>query len=430
MDTEVLHDFGIIHLSLTRFNRVARNGGLCDSPFFNGRIVCLIFEGSTIGITSHCGITGNISNLSGYVANFTICKVQDVAGSFIQNIFRLVVNGAAFRSIGDTISSHFALHSRAITNLVGNLFGSCVGDVLGTIAQGFGSLVGDVLGIIGDGTASGAEVNILCILADTSNGGAIRYGAADERVACSIEILNDVNDVAAAYQGIFHLGGRLGGGTVLGIVGFDQLFRFVHGVVGVVGLGPVGDGGGQALGILVHNRGVSAVGDGGSYLIGFLQVVGGIGPIGNVGVGLTSNGVDGGLLVHIGELGFFFCYTAEIGSGLAIGLAHFFLSLIGQLGGSIGTGIVGNLIDDGAGSIGFHIDSFVGNLVLCSVVDVFCRQAAVAGYGRSLFATNCGCQVLANDVGHVFRSGIHQVFSRVGDGSISCAVGNITGCSI
>ena len=304
MDTEVLHDFGIIHRSLTRFNRVARNGGLCDSPFFNGRIVCLIFEGSTIGITGHCVIAGNISNLSGYVTNFSISKVQDVAGSFIQNIFRLVVNGAAFRSIGDTISSHFALHSRAITNLVGNLFGSCVGDVLGTqaavtghsssllsgnsiglvpvdrvffftsnggfqsaivifcsfashrfrqgsfngialvafhfgahiaansrlqiLANSIGHIfrrhVGNVLSIIGDGTASGAQADVFGVLADSSNGGAIRYGTADGRVACSIEALNDVNDVAAAYQGIFHLGGRLRRSTVLGSAGFDLLF--------------------------------------------------------------------------------------------------------------------------------------------------------------------------------------------------------------
>ena len=338
MDTEVLHDISIIHRSLTRFNRVARNGGLCDGPFFNGRIVVRVFKGC----------------------------------STVRRRYRRFTYG---------------------------------------IGNGFAGRVGNVLSSIGNGSASSTQADVFGTLTDTGTGVAIRYGTADH--ACC-RIFYDVDEGGTVDQGIF----RLGGGAVLGIAGFDQLFRFVHGAVGVVGLGPVSDGGGQAHGILVHNG----------------------------GVGLAGNGVDGGLLIPIGELGFFFCCAPEIGSGLAIDLAHFFFSLIGQLGGSVGAVLVGNLADNGAGSIRFYINSLVGDLVLCFVGDVFCCQAAVAGHGRGLVSAYLGIQVglvvfrdLAGDsglqfstngVGHIAGCCVHQVFSRIGDGSISCAVGNITGCSI
>ena len=134
-----------------------------------------------------------------------------------------------------------------------------------------------------------------------------------------------------------------------------QLFRFVYGVAAVVDLGSVGNGGSEASGILIHHGGIGAVGYGGSDLICFLQVVGCIGSIRNVGIGLTGNGVDGGLLATINQLGFFFGCTAEIGSSLAISLAHFLsFSLIRQLGRSIGTGIVRHfLYVIGTGSIRF-----------------------------------------------------------------------------
>ena len=307
------------------------------------------------------------------------------------------------------------------------------------LVNGFAGRVGNVLSSIGNGSASSTQADVFGTLTDTGTDVAIRYGTADH--ACC-RIFYDVDEGGTVDQGIF----RLGGGAVLGIAGFDQLFRFVHGVIGVVGLGPVSDGGCQARGILVHNGGVGAVRYRGGNLVRFLQAVGGIGPIRNVGVGLAGNGVDGGLLVPIGELGFFFCCAPEVGSGLAIGLAHFFFSLIGQLGGSVGAVLVGNLADNGAGSIGFYINSLVGDLVLCFVGDVFCRQTAVAGHGRGLvfaylgiqvglvvfrdLAGDSGLQFSTNGVGHIAGCCVHQVFSRIGDGSISCAVGNITGCSI
>ena len=372
------------------------------------------------------------------------------------------VGFVVFCHIASDSGLHFAAHSR------GQIFANRVGHI-------FRSVVGDILGLIGDRTVLSRVGDIFCRLGDASAVGAIGYGAADERAACIVQALDDVDDAVTAYQGIFRLGGRLGGSAVPGIAGFDQLFRFVYGAVGVVGLGPVSDGGGQAFGILVHNRGVGAVRYGGGNLVCLLQAVGGIGPIRNVGVGLAGNGVDGGLLVPIGELRFFFCCAPEIGSFLAIGLAHFFRDLVGQLGGSVGAGIVGDFINDGAGSIGFHIQSLVGDLVPGFVGDVFRRQAAVAGHRGGLVSAHRSAQVgfvvfryiaghsfgqgpayrmgfiaahrsgqvsahlvfhvaghivqhlAAYGIGHIAGGSVHQIFGDVGNGPLFRRIGDILG---
>ena len=174
----------------------------------------------------------------------------------------------------------------------------------------------------------------------------------------------------------------------MGIAGFDKLFRFIHRAVCVVCLCSVGDGGSKALGILVHHGGIGAVGYGGSDLICFLQVVGCIGSIRNIGIGLTCHGIDGGLLATINQLGFFFCCTAEVGSGLAISLAHCLLSLIRGLGGGIGAVIVGYFAYNGACRIGFYIQSLIRDLVLGGVADIFRGEATVAGDSGSLAAAD------------------------------------------
>ena len=183
------------------------------------------------------------------------------------------------------------------------------------------------------------------------------------------------------------------------------MFRFVYSVIGIINLRPVGNGGSQTHSILVYNSRIGTVCYGGSYLICFLQVVGYIGSVRNVGIGLTSNGVDGGLLAAINQLGFFFRRTAEIRSGLAIGLAHFFHSLIGQLDRCIRTGIICHIMYDGTGGISFYIDSLVGNFVLCFVGDIFRRQAAITSYGRSLITAHCSNQISFVVFYHIARNG-------------------------
>ncbi|WP_270400178.1 hypothetical protein, partial [Mitsuokella multacida] len=71
--------------------------------------MCLVFKGGTIGITGYGVIASQIGNLSGRISNFSICKVQDVTGHFVQDIFRLVVNGAAFRFVGDILGTQAAV---------------------------------------------------------------------------------------------------------------------------------------------------------------------------------------------------------------------------------------------------------------------------------------------------------------------------------
>ena len=269
----------------------------------------LVFKGGTIGITGYGVIASQIGNLSGRISNYSICKVQDITGRFVQDIFRLVVNGAA----------------------------SC------------------------------AEADVLCILADAGNGCTIGDGAA---YGGSVGIFHDVNLCFTGFQCFYCCFCGPDFGIEVGIIYLDELFRFVYGVVGVVDLGSGGNGGSEASGILVHHGGIGAVGYGGSDLICFLQAVGNIFPFSNVGIGLASYGINGGLLSAIGELGFFFCCAAEVGSGLALSL-HFFRCLMGQLGGGIGTVIVGYLAYNRACRIGFYIQSFIGNLVLRFVGDVF-----------------------------------------------------------
>ena len=116
-----------------------------------------------------------------------------------------------FRSFAGHGGLHFTADSR------GQVFANRVGHV-------FCSVVDDILGIIGNRTVLSRVGDIFCRLGDAGAVGAIHYSAADSRVACIVEVLDDVDDAAAAYQGIFRLGRRLSGGTVLGIAGFDQLF--------------------------------------------------------------------------------------------------------------------------------------------------------------------------------------------------------------
>ncbi len=305
---------------------------------------------------------------------------------FVAAHLRAQVGLVIFRDLASDSGLHFAADSG------GQVFANGVGHV-------FGSVVGDILGLIGDRTVLSGVGDIFCRLGDASAVGAIRYGAADERVGCIVEVLDNVDDTAAAYQGIFHLSSCLRRSAVLGIAGFDQLFRFVYGVVGVVDLGSIGNGGSEASGILVHHGGIGAVGYGGSDLICFLQVVGCIGSIRNICISLTGNGIDGGLLATINQLGFFFCSTAEVGSGLAISLAHFFRCLIGQLGGGIGTVIVGYLAYNGACRIGFYIQSFIRDLVPGGIVDIFSGEAAVASDNGSLAAADGIGLIAGNGIG-------------------------------
>lgn len=119
-----------------------------------------------------------------------------------------------------------------------------------------------------------------------------------------------------------------------------------------------------------------------------LQIVGNIGSIGDISVSLAGDGVDGGLGAAIREQGFFFCCTTEVGGCLTIRLAHRFLCLRRQLGGCVGSIVIGNLADNGTGSCRFYIDSVIGDFVLRFVDDVSSCQAAVTGYGRSLIAAD------------------------------------------
>ncbi|WP_303018056.1 hypothetical protein, partial [uncultured Mitsuokella sp.] len=144
-NAQVFHHIGIVHNRFTSGNGIAGNGGLCDSASFNGSAVCLVFKGGTIGITGYGVIASQISNLSGSISNFSICKVQDVTGHFVQDIFRLVVNGAAFRRIGDTIGSHFTLHCRTVSNLGGYGFTGLIGNGFCLIGQRFCSFVVNIL---------------------------------------------------------------------------------------------------------------------------------------------------------------------------------------------------------------------------------------------------------------------------------------------
>ena len=130
-------------------------------------------------------------------------------------------------------------------------------------------------------------------------------------------------------------------GDILGLIGDRTVVSSVGDICCRLGdasasfVGAVGNGGNEAPGILVHHGGIGAVGYGGSDLIRSLQVDGFIDFILNIGNGMISKGIDGGLLVTISQLGFFFYSSAEVGSGLAISPAHFFRCLIGQLGGQV-----------------------------------------------------------------------------------------------
>ena len=128
-------------------------------------------------------------------------------------------------------------------------------------------------------------------------------------------------------------------GDILSLIGDRTVLSRVGDIFCRLGdasvVGAIGNGENEASGILVHHGGIGAVGYGGTDLICLLQVDGFIGSILNIGNGMIGKGIDGGLLVTISQLGFFFYSSAEVGSGLAISPAHFFRCLIGQLGGQV-----------------------------------------------------------------------------------------------
>ena len=241
-DREIFHDFSIIHSRFARFEGIAGNGRLRNRTVADCRVVVRIFESRAIRRRSHGALAYRIFDAGS-------CRVFNFCCTVGQFFFRLV---------------------HQVLGIVGNRSLFCrIGDIRASL------------------TYAGAGSSIAC---------------ADSRIDKSIVgIFQDIDD-AAADQFFRRSRCRLNRSIVLGIAGFDQLFRFIHGVVGIVGLGPVGDGGGKALCILVHNSGIGAVRYGGSDLICFLQVVGCIGSVRNVGIGLAGNRVDGGLLVTIIQL--------------------------------------------------------------------------------------------------------------------------------